>query len=42
MIEIKRDNYFISPVFHGFDDSFVKDLNKITDPYIKDARKRQS
>jgi uncharacterized protein (TIGR02466 family) len=42
MIEIKRDNYFISPVFYGFDDSFVKDLNKITDPYIKDARKRNS
>ena len=40
MIELKRDNYFISPVYYGFDDSFVKDLNKITDPYIKEARKR--
>jgi len=40
MIELKRDNYFISPVYYGFDDSFVKDLNKITNPYIKEARKR--
>jgi len=39
MIELKRDNYFISPVYYGFYDSFVEDLNKITDPYIKDARK---
>jgi len=40
MIELKRDNYFISPIYYGFDDSFVKDLNKITNPYIKEARKR--
>lgn len=42
MIELKRDNYFITPVYYGFDDSFVEDLNKITDPYIKDARKRNA
>jgi uncharacterized protein (TIGR02466 family) len=40
MLEIKRDNYFITPVYYGFDNSYVKDLIKITDPYIKKARKK--
>ena len=40
MIELKRDNYFISPIYYGFDDMYVKSLNKLTNKYIKEARKR--
>ena len=38
MKKLIKDLYFPTPVYTVFDDSFVEDLTKITDPYIEKSR----
>jgi uncharacterized protein (TIGR02466 family) len=40
--ELKRADEFITPVWSVYEPSFVKELNKASDPYIKAAQKRIS
>lgn len=37
---LKRENYFTTPIWSAYEPQFVKELNKASDPYIKASKKR--